>query len=296
MDMSTFYDTIQLNKLQDEAVRLDYPPLLLELAMQLYTGPKAILAEQEMTPFFHVEHGVPAGCPQAPLLAKVVLPPALIPWKQQHPDIHLSSWVDDVGFDLKGSTLLQVAQQAVEAYRDLCKHQLVETTKYLKCTQCGVNIHKRVNEAALTAFIQSLCVNQEYHAQHTGHPTHVLWQVGERGGNQCGTQWNLDGNQRLIATQALHKPCKGASTKGSPPLSEFFKKKDNSGSQSQASTSNAQDEISARPTPKRLHFNTELDEHEALNQQLSALAMNPSHTAETDSDAEDNAAIEVDFF
>lgn len=49
MDMSTFYDTIQLNKLQDEAVKLAYPPLLLELAMQLYTGPKAILAEQEMT-------------------------------------------------------------------------------------------------------------------------------------------------------------------------------------------------------------------------------------------------------
>ena len=119
MDMSTFYDTIQLNKLQEEAVKLDYPPLLLELAMQLYTGPKAILAEQEMTPFFHVDHGVPAGCPQAPLLAKVVLAPALIPWKQQHPQINLSSWVGDVGFDMEGSTPLQVAQQAVEAYRDL---------------------------------------------------------------------------------------------------------------------------------------------------------------------------------
>ena len=72
VDTSTFYDTTQLNKLQDEAVKLDYHPLLLELATQLYTGPKAILAEQEMTPFFHVEHGVPAGCPQAPLLAKAV--------------------------------------------------------------------------------------------------------------------------------------------------------------------------------------------------------------------------------
>ena len=83
--------------------------------MQLYTGPKAMPAEQEMTPFFHVEHGVCAGCPQAPLLAKVVLPPALIPWKQQHPAIQVCSWVDDVGFDLEGSTPLQVAQQAVEA-------------------------------------------------------------------------------------------------------------------------------------------------------------------------------------
>ena len=72
-----------------------------------------------MTPFFHVDQGVPAGCPQAPLLAKAVLAPALIPWKEHHPKAHLSSWVDDVGFDLAGITPLQVAQEAVEAYRDL---------------------------------------------------------------------------------------------------------------------------------------------------------------------------------
>ena len=51
MDMSTFYDTINLTRLQQEALQLNYPPLMLEMAMQLYTGPKAIVAEQEMTPF-----------------------------------------------------------------------------------------------------------------------------------------------------------------------------------------------------------------------------------------------------
>lgn len=62
---------------------------------------------------------VPAGCPQAPLLAKAVLAPALIPWKEQHAQVYLSSWVDDVGFDTAGQTPLQVAQEAVAAYRDL---------------------------------------------------------------------------------------------------------------------------------------------------------------------------------
>lgn len=90
MDTSTFYDTINLDCLQEEALKLQYPPLLLELAMQVYTGPKAIVAEQEMTPFFRVSSGVPAGCPQAPLLAKAVLAPALTPWQQQHPQTHLS--------------------------------------------------------------------------------------------------------------------------------------------------------------------------------------------------------------
>ena len=89
--------------------------------MQVYTGPKAIVAEQEMTPFFTVTNGVPAGCPQAPLLAKAVrvLAPALQPWQQSHPAIHLSSWVDDVGFDTASRTPLQAAKEAVDAYRDL---------------------------------------------------------------------------------------------------------------------------------------------------------------------------------
>ena len=119
MDMSTFYDTIPLDKLQQEAMKLNYPPLHLELAMQLYTGPKAISAEQEFTPFFRVDRGIPAGCPQAPLLAKAVLAPALIPWREDHPDIHLTSWVDDIGYDTHGRSPLQVATRAVEAYRDL---------------------------------------------------------------------------------------------------------------------------------------------------------------------------------
>ena len=119
MDMSTFYDTINLQRLQTEALNLQYPPLMLEMATQVYHGPKAIVAEQEMTPFFTVTHGVPAGCPQAPLLAKAVLAPALQPWQQANPTIHLSSWVDDVGFDTASRTPVQAAKASVAAYRDL---------------------------------------------------------------------------------------------------------------------------------------------------------------------------------
>ena len=115
MDMSTFYDTINLTRLLTEALQLQYPPLLLEMAMQVYT----IVAEQEMTPFFKVQNGVPAGCPQAPLLAKAVLAPALQPWQAERPKIYLSSWVDDVGFDTASATPMQAAKDAVAAYRDL---------------------------------------------------------------------------------------------------------------------------------------------------------------------------------
>ena len=91
-----------------------------------------------MTPFFHVDQGVPAGCPQAPLLAKAVLTPALTPWHEQHPHIHLSSWVDDIGYDTAGTTPHSVAKQAVEAYRDL----------HNRLTQLGMKV-----SAKKTAFI-----------------------------------------------------------------------------------------------------------------------------------------------
>ena len=120
---------------------------MLELAMQMYTGPKAIVAEQEMTPFFHVDQGVPAGCPQAPLLAKAILIPALAPWHAQHQHIHLSSWVDDIGYDTASSTPQGVAHQAVEAYRDLHRRLTELGMKVSAKKTAFIGTDKHVNRA-----------------------------------------------------------------------------------------------------------------------------------------------------
>ena len=153
MDMSTFYDTIQLDRLQQEAIKLGYPPLLLELATQLYTGPKAISAEQEFTPFFRVDRGIPARCPQAPLLAKAVLALALVPWKQEHPKIHLSSWVDDIGYDTYGNSPIQVATAAVEAYRDL-HERLVQVGLKVNAKKTAFLATDKATDRALKAMLQ----------------------------------------------------------------------------------------------------------------------------------------------
>ena len=181
------------------------------------------------------------------------------------------------------------------------QHQLAETTGYLKCLVCGINIHKRVNEAAFNTFIQSPCVNQAYTQAHTGHPSHALWQTGEKVKcTQCGTHWNLHGDLRIIATQALHKPCKGAGAKGSPPISDFFKKKPDQSSSHSSDTSQKEAALEAalasRPTPRRLSFPTALDEQEQaeLAQSLSALAMTPSLNA--DKTEEEEPGFAVDFF
>ena len=64
LDVSAFYDTLDLQRLQQTAQDLAYPPLALEFAMQVYTGHKAILAEGELSPWFHATTGVAAGCPK----------------------------------------------------------------------------------------------------------------------------------------------------------------------------------------------------------------------------------------
>ena len=196
--------------------------------------------------------------------------------------------------------LLQRQQQHPLAPEE---HQYAETTGYLKCLKCGVNTHKRVNEEAFQTFLASPCVDRAFPTPPQGHPSHTLWQKGERVRcTQCGAQWNLHSEQRVIANQLLSKVCKGAGTKGSPPLSEFFKKKDTSNSSSPPLDIPAQAATAAQPTPRRLSFQTALDaqeqhalddhEHEDLTHRLSALAMNSSPLAA----AEEKDELEVDCF
>ena len=177
-------------------------------------------------------------------------------------------------------------------------HQLAETTGYLKCLVCGINIHKRVNEDAFNNFIQSTCVNQAFTAAHQGHPSHALWQIGEKVKcTQCGTHWNLDSHLRIIATQAFHKACKGAGGKSTPPISTFFNKKQANSSSHSSEPSQPADAAATRPTPRRLHFPTALEdvEQEALTHGMSALAMTPSQPDDT-ADEEHLPDIAVDYF
>lgn len=91
---------------------------------------------------------------------------------------------------------------------------------------------------AFQHFITSKCIDQAFSQPSQTHPSHCLWQKGEKVPcTNCGCQSNLDGELRIITNQVLTKVCKGAATKGSPPLSEFFKKKGETLSQQNLTTS-----------------------------------------------------------
>ena len=120
---------------------------------------------------------------------------------------------------------------------------------------------------------------------------------GRRGGKvtcaQCGLNLHLDGQQRLILTSEIKKPCKGSGISGSPPLTEIFRKQAEQASQQKSAGDSTSDtshttqqappalqEKSKKPrlqhqqpaehhepylkgqnpTPRRLHFPTELDQ------------------------------------
>ena len=68
------------------------------------------------------------------------------------------------------------------------EHSLTETTGYLKCEKCGINIHKRVNEAAFQQFIASQCVDQAL-TQANGRPSHPQPMANTRT-SQMRPVWN----------------------------------------------------------------------------------------------------------
>ena len=191
------------------------------------------------------------------------------------------------------------------------QHELEETAGYLRCVRCGTNVHKRSNEQTFQAFVQGQCLDQPYNQDHAGHSSDALWQKGNKVTcTQCGITLHLDGQQRLIHTAAVKKPCKGSGSASSTPLTEIFKKQleqasqhgspDSSGDNSQQTPQESQamhDQVKRprldtkgttqsiqveqhRPTPRRLHFPTDLDlQEQGTKTDTIAQAMKPSHLA-----------------
>ena len=96
MDISTVYDT--------DLVRLHWPIHLWrnQDPRNWRTKTQGDRGRGDDTVLRTVNCGVAAGGPQAPLLAKAYLAPALVPWVEHHPHMHLSGWVDNVGYDCEG--------------------------------------------------------------------------------------------------------------------------------------------------------------------------------------------------
>ena len=119
LDMSNFYDRVSLVKLTERFKEVEFPPLAAMVCMQIYSGRRVLDADGECSEPIWPERGILAGCPYAPLCAKVYLSRAMQAFHEKFPQVSADLWVDDCSFDVSGDDPEEVAQQAVNAFRFL---------------------------------------------------------------------------------------------------------------------------------------------------------------------------------
>ena len=117
VDIPHFYDSIEFTTLVDGALRSNFPPLPLQMALGPYRGDRFLTAEGLTSDSICAQKVILAGCPIAPALAEVVIAPLIQKFMSQVAPMVVDVWVDDVSVDLVSDNPEKLAAQTVEAFR-----------------------------------------------------------------------------------------------------------------------------------------------------------------------------------
>ncbi|CAE7835037.1 unnamed protein product [Symbiodinium sp. CCMP2592] len=134
LDLRGFFDSVSYERLLLQGLAHSFPPLHLWFALQVYQGPRCLVADSiAATPLFP-GRGVPQGCPLAPSLSKLTMSEPLQKVSSLPSVTNTDLWLDDVSLDVVGSDPVEVASAALQAYRVLhaslgLEGLEVETTK-----------------------------------------------------------------------------------------------------------------------------------------------------------------------
>ncbi|CAE7311654.1 unnamed protein product [Symbiodinium sp. CCMP2592] len=134
LDLRGFFDSVSYERLLLQGLAHSFPPLHLWFALQVYQGPRCLVADSiAATPLFP-GRGVPQGCPLAPSLSKLTMSEPLQKVSSLPFVTNTDLWLDDVSLDVVGSDPVEVASSALQAYRVLhaslgLEGLEVETTK-----------------------------------------------------------------------------------------------------------------------------------------------------------------------
>ncbi|CAE7748672.1 ZCCHC13 [Symbiodinium sp. CCMP2592] len=134
LDLRGFFDSVSYERLLLQGLAHRFPPLHLWFALQVYQGPRCLVADSiAATPLFP-GRGVPQGCPLAPSLSKLTMSEPLQKVSSLPSVTNTDLWLDDVSLDVVGSDPVEVASAALQAYRVLhaslgLEGLEVETTK-----------------------------------------------------------------------------------------------------------------------------------------------------------------------
>ena len=119
IDLQCFYDSVELAQLLHLWEPLDFPGVHMNFLYEIYSGPRLLQAEQVTSSPVHCKKGILAGCPMAPLVAKLVLAPAIENFVQAHPKSSIDVWVDDISVAFVGQDATMVCKEALAGYEEL---------------------------------------------------------------------------------------------------------------------------------------------------------------------------------
>ena len=136
LDMSNFYDRINLQELAERWIVSNYPGTHVAFAMQIYLGTRVLEAEGEASQSMWTENGILATDPQAPLAAKIYLQKALRAFCKKFPFLHVDLWIDDLSFDVIDRDVENAVRIAIQAYHYI-KELLEEDNLKLSVKKTG---------------------------------------------------------------------------------------------------------------------------------------------------------------
>ena len=104
-DMAKFYDNIDISKLMDRAIEMEYPIMILALGVSMHMAPRVLKTQEHFTMCELPSNGIIAGCTQSNIFARIFLF-AILKWsiegvpincRMRNPDWDfLKSFVDDI--------------------------------------------------------------------------------------------------------------------------------------------------------------------------------------------------------
>ena len=121
IDLQNFYDAVLLEQLLHLWEPLEFPPAVMNMVYEVYSGPRLLQAEGVTSSPVHCERGMLAGCPAAPLVAKLVLAPVLQSFQAKYPRATVDVWVDDISMDFTGDDPHVVSKEALAGFDEIKK-------------------------------------------------------------------------------------------------------------------------------------------------------------------------------
>ena len=116
VDLSTFYETISHHRLEESALRLNFPMTLLNVAFQVYRGCRLLSAENRVSPGAFAGQGILAGCPISPALSKLALYDCCRRAHASQCTDTISVWLDDISGDAESKLPQETAARIYRFY------------------------------------------------------------------------------------------------------------------------------------------------------------------------------------